>query len=188
MNDLFVYTASSDPRARPLIEELTYEYESRYGKEEDDLPEMDRYSPEVFEPPHGSFLLLLRDGVAIGGGAFMRYDEQTAELKRIWTRRTLRRQGVARKVLTELEAQCARQGYLRAYLTTGSRQPEAIGLYLGMGYRPLFDQPIAPDATADLPFVKVLAAEITAQECSVSASKGRAAADDAERARGEAQQ
>jgi GNAT superfamily N-acetyltransferase len=89
--------------------------------------EMDRYPPDLFAPPHGNFVLLLRDGIAIGGGAFMRHDERTAELKRVWTHTDLRRQGLASKVLLELEAQVRRQGYERICLTTGFRQPEAVG-------------------------------------------------------------
>ena len=42
-------------------------------------------------------------------------------------------------MLVELEAQAARQGYSRIYLTTGFRQPEAVGLYLNYGYTALFD-------------------------------------------------
>lgn len=37
------------------------------------------------------FLLLVEAGEAIAGGAFMRHDDQTAELKRIWTHSQHRR-------------------------------------------------------------------------------------------------
>ena len=37
-------------------------------------------------PPQGAFIVLLRAGAPIAMGAFKRYDGQTAELKRIWTR------------------------------------------------------------------------------------------------------
>ncbi|APG86970.1 GCN5-related N-acetyltransferase (plasmid) [Sinorhizobium americanum CCGM7] len=71
--------------------------------------EMTRYGPEAFAPPHGNFLLLLRDGVAIAGGAFLRHaDEGTAEFKRIRTQSVYRRQGLARRVLLELEQQAVR--------------------------------------------------------------------------------
>jgi hypothetical protein len=99
-------------------------------------------------------VLLLRDGVAVGGGAFMRHDERTAELKRVWTHADLRRQGLASKVLLELEAQVLRQGYERICLTTGFRQPEAVGLYLGHGYTALFDDAADPETPRKLPFEK----------------------------------
>jgi GNAT superfamily N-acetyltransferase len=156
MSDEFVYASPVDPRARPLIEDLTYEYDSRYGdffERDGAIVEMNRYAPEVFAPPHGNFLLLIRDGEAIAGGAFMRHGERTAEFKRIWTRRDLRRQGLARKLLIELEAQALRQGYARIYLTTGCRQPEAMHLYLTNGYDALFD------VNSDLELIRHLAFE-----------------------------
>lgn len=157
MSDTLIYTSSIDPRAKPLIDELIEEYDSRYGNyfnEEGAVAELNRYPPEAFAPPDGNFLLLIRDGETIGGGAFKRYDERTAEFKRIWTRRDLRRQGLARKVLVELEAQAARQGYERVYLTTGFRQPEAVGLYLTYGYSALFDTSVDPEIYKSLPFEK----------------------------------
>ncbi|TBE49886.1 GNAT family N-acetyltransferase [Rhizobium ruizarguesonis] len=157
MSDTFLYTSPLDPRAKPLIDELIHEYDSRYGNyfnAEGAAAELNRYPPEAFAPPDGNFLLLIRGGETIGGGAFKNYDERTAEFKRIWTRSDLRRQGLARKVLVELEAQAARQGYSRIYLTTGFRQPEAVGLYLNYGYTALFDTSADPEIYKSLPFEK----------------------------------
>ncbi|MBV8621814.1 MAG: GNAT family N-acetyltransferase [Curvibacter sp.] len=158
-DDVFLYTRADDPLAQPLVEALTQEYDSRYGdffREPGVPPEMQRYPAEAFLAPEGNFLLLLRQGQAVGGGAFKRHDGQTAEFKRIWTREDLRRQGLARRVLVELEAQAWRQGYRRIYLTTGCRQPEAVALYLGWGYRALYDPRIDPEIHRTLPFEKKL--------------------------------
>lgn len=160
MSDRFYYTTPLDPLAKPLIEELTFEYNSRYGSfydAEGATKEMNRYAPDVFSPPHGNFVLLLRDDIAIAGGAFMRHeDEGTTEFKRIWTHSAHRRQGLAKKVLFELEDQALRQGYARIYLTTGFRQPEAVGLYLTNGYTALFDTSADPETVRKLPFEKHL--------------------------------
>ena len=158
MADSFIYTTPLDARSQPLIEALTWEYATRYGSIFGEPPgaEMSRYPAELFAPPDGNFVLLVRDGRTIGGGAFMRYDRHTAELKRIWTHADFRRQGLARKVVEELEAQAQRQGYSRVYLTTGFRQPEAKELYLQTGYRPLFDITVDPEVHLKLPFEKEL--------------------------------
>lgn len=160
MSDRFLYTTPLDPLAKPLIEELTFEYDSRYGDfydSEGATKEMNRYTPDVFAPPHGNFVLLLRKGEAIAGGAFMRHeDDGTTEFKRVWTHSSYRRQGLARLVLLELEEQAARQGYTRVYLTTGFRQPEAVGLYLTNGYSALFDTTADPETIRKLPFEKSL--------------------------------
>ncbi|WP_349743643.1 GNAT family N-acetyltransferase [Roseateles cavernae] len=159
----FIDTSPLDPLAKPLIDELRHEYDSRYGDffRRDGISaqtELERYPAELFTPPQGgSFVLLLREGRAVAGGAFKRHaDPHTAEFKRIWTDRRLRRQGLARRVLIELESRALRQGYRRIYLTTGCRQPEAVGLYLGYGYRALFAPDADLEALRSLPFEKRL--------------------------------
>lgn len=157
----FVYTTPSDPLAQPLVQALAEEYERRYGdfyRAESAVPEMQKYPAELFAPPHGNFVLLVEAGQPIAGGAFKRLDAQTAEIKRVWTDANRRRQGLARRVLEELEAQAHRQGYAQLFLTTGCRQPEAVGLYLGAGYTPLFDPKADWEALRKLPFRKPLPA------------------------------
>ena len=159
MSDEFVYVHPVDPREKPLIEDLIIEYDSRYGDffdRDGAIVELNRYPPQAFARPRGNFLLMIRDRETIAGGAFMRYDERTAEFKRIWTRRDLRRQGLARTLLVELEAQALRQGYSRVYLTTGFRQPEAKGLYLTNGYTALFDLDADLEQLRHLAFEKLL--------------------------------
>ncbi|MET7620983.1 GNAT family N-acetyltransferase [Streptomyces sp. NPDC005408] len=150
-------TTVEDPLARPLLVELAYEYSSRYGSTFDStLTELEQYPSEEFAPPGGAFLLLLEQGRPVAGGAYRRYDTSTAELKRIWTHSAHRRRGLARRVLRALEREAANRGYSRIHLTTGPRQPEAKGLYLATGYRPLFDLSADPESIGPLPFEKHL--------------------------------
>jgi GNAT superfamily N-acetyltransferase len=148
-----------DPRAAPLFTELAAEYDARYG----DLfggaaQELTRYPAELFTAPHGAFVLLLEDGVAVAGGAFKPHpDDGTVEVKRMWTAATHRQRGLARRVLVELEALAAARGARRVFLTTGPRQPEARNLYLAAGYTPLFD-PTRPRPT-DLETLRALPVE-----------------------------
>ncbi|MFC9647370.1 MULTISPECIES: GNAT family N-acetyltransferase [unclassified Streptomyces] len=145
----------SDPLTQPMLRELGHEYSTRYGK--DAHGELARYPAEEFDPPHGILLLLLEHGEPISGGAFRRYDDTTAELKRIWTHSAHRRRGLAKRVVAELERVARVRGYGRVYLTTGPRQPEARGLYLAAGYTPLFDTAADPETIGPLPFEKYLA-------------------------------
>lgn len=158
MSDAFVYVSMTDPRALPLIEALNADYVRLYAEEygEAATGEMTRYPAERFAAPEGAFLLLLRDGATIGGGAFKSHGPDTAEFKRIWVHDEYRRQGLARKILNELEEQAARQGYRRVYLTTGFRQTPATALYLNSGYTPLFDTTADPSTIVTLPFDKAL--------------------------------
>jgi GNAT superfamily N-acetyltransferase len=148
-----------DPRVRPLLDELAVEYDTRYGNlfgREGAAEELNRYPAEEFEGPGGALLVIQENGESIAGGAFRQYDAATAELKRIWTHSAHRRRGLARLVLTELEALATRRGYTRLYLTTGPRQPEAKHLYLTTGYEPQFDVDADPETLKFLAFTKDL--------------------------------
>ncbi|WP_255768776.1 GNAT family N-acetyltransferase [Pseudarthrobacter sulfonivorans] len=153
-----------DPRVRPLLDELAVEYDTRYG---DRLgrgaaaEELNRYPASEFEGQGGALLVIQERGQSVAGGAFRRYDADTAEFKRIWTHSEHRRRGLARLVLAELEALATRRGYRRVYLTTGPRQPEAKHLYLAAGYEAQFDLEQDPELIGSLAFVKKLPAPVS---------------------------
>lgn len=144
-----------DPALQPLVEELKVEYGTRYAR--DSPNELLTEVPVTdFAAPHGAFVLLERSGVALAGGAIRRRGAGVAEVKRMWTAHHVRRQGLGRRVLEELERQALGLGYTQIYLTTGPRQPEARALYLAAGYDPLFDVDADPESIGPLPFAKVL--------------------------------
>ena len=58
------------------------------------------YPAEEFAPPNGALVIGLRDDQPVTGGAFRRFDDETAELKRIWTDSRYRRQGYAKACLS----------------------------------------------------------------------------------------
>ncbi|MFJ3957998.1 GNAT family N-acetyltransferase [Arthrobacter sp. NPDC090010] len=154
-----VHLTLDDPRVKPLLDELAVEYTARYGdffSAGGAQEELARYPASEFEAPDGALLVLQRGGETIAGGAYRRYDENTAEFKRIWTHSAHRRKGLARRVLLELERSAQERGYRRIYLTTGPRQPEAKGLYLATGYAPLFDLDADPEQLRHLAFSKDL--------------------------------
>jgi GNAT superfamily N-acetyltransferase len=155
----FLYTRADDLRAQPLVDELSREYDERYGLN-DGIPssaELSRYPAELFSPElGGAFLLVERDGEIVAGGAFKRVDDATVEVKRVWTSSAHRRQGLARTVMAELEREAAARGYRTVELTTGARQPEAVSLYRSLGYEPLYDTEGDLEAIGYLPFTKPL--------------------------------
>jgi GNAT superfamily N-acetyltransferase len=137
-----LYTSPTDPLAAPLVAELSREYDERYGLN-DGIPssvELSRYPARRFQPiDGGTFLLLVENGQAVAGGAFMRSENDSVEVKRVWTHSAHRRRGLARQVMAELEAEAERRGIRSIVLTTGARQPEAVALYLSLGYEAQFD-------------------------------------------------
>ncbi|CQD09693.1 acetyltransferase, gnat family protein [Mycobacterium europaeum] len=130
----FVSATHDDLLARPLLAELADEYAQRYGGTPNTHLSWLPVPASLLAPPDGGLLIGVLDGLPVTGGAFLRYDAETAELKRIWTDRTHRRRGYARVLLAALEAEAAARGYRRLYLITGNRQPEAEALYDATGY------------------------------------------------------
>ncbi|WP_437609817.1 GNAT family N-acetyltransferase [Erwinia sp. V71] len=152
---------------QPILTGLFVEYSALYGDyfarhREEELTEW-------YLPPHGLFIVLERDGEIIAMGAYKAFDAETAELKRIWTRSDLRRQGLALTVLEELERRALRAGYHKLFLTTGFRQAGAVRLYLAHGYQPLFDINRDPESYSQPPhdgrlrFTKTIGITATAQ-------------------------
>lgn len=131
MREQFRDVSPEDADLQPIIEGLFGEYAARYGDYFSKDAEVEL--TEWYLAPQGLFIVLERDGEIIATGAYKPFDEHTAEIKRIWTNKTLRQQGLAARVVQELERRAVLAGYSRIYLTTGFRQPEAVRLYLSQG-------------------------------------------------------
>lgn len=150
MSDTFRTVSPEDADLQPILSGLFAEYADRYG----DYFSRDAEVEETawYLAPRGLFIVLERDGEIIATGAYKRYDPRTAEIKRIWTHRALRQQGLAAQVVRELERRAWLAGYHQMYLTTGFRQPEAVQLYLRAGYQPQFDLNRDPEEYSQPPF------------------------------------
>src|SRR5437899_178420 len=73
----------------------------------------------------------------VAGGGIHRLADGVAEVKRMWTAASRRRQGLALTVLRGLEDTARELGFHTVRLETGPRQPEAVGLYETAGYHPI---------------------------------------------------
>jgi len=74
------------------------------------------------------------DDLPMGCGCFKKFDDQTIEIKRMYTRPIARGKGIASAILSELEAWALETGYTGAVLETGRKHHEAISLYHKSGY------------------------------------------------------
>ena len=91
----------------------------------------------VFEPPAGVFLVGREDGDPVACGGIARYDEATAEIRRMYVVPEARGRGLSRRVLAALEDEAKALGYSLVRLETGKLQTEAIGLYASAGFAPI---------------------------------------------------
>ncbi len=123
------------PVVQALVGEAMADLGERYGGSGDGTP----VDAIEFDPPDGAFLVAYLDGVAVGCGGWRSYLDQsdgdeTAEVKRMYTRPHARGHGVARAVLAAIEESARAQGRKRVILETGLKQSEAIRLYERAGY------------------------------------------------------
>jgi len=99
------------------------------------------------------------DGTPIGCGALRELEPGAAEVKRMYVVPAARGRGVSRLVLAGLEAEALARGWTTLRLETGSRQPEAVGLYTSAGWHPVpaFGHYVGdPDAVHSLFFARDL--------------------------------
>jgi len=99
-------------------------------------------SAESLTLPDSHFLGCFQGPKLVGCGAVKVYadDGVYGEMKRIYVLEGYRRRGISRALIAALEAHLLSRGIHIARLETGIEQPEAIGMYEGLGYvqRPKF--------------------------------------------------
>jgi GNAT superfamily N-acetyltransferase len=126
-----------DPRAGELLRLAMADLGARYGGSGDQTP----VDPAEFAPPAGAFLIarLAQRSAGCGGWRTLAADPDAAEIKRMFTVPAFRGRGVASALLAALEESARSAGKKRIVLETGDRQPEAIALYVKLGYERIPD-------------------------------------------------
>jgi GNAT superfamily N-acetyltransferase len=115
---------------------------------------------DELRPPLGLFLVARRERHLVGGVGLRSIADPAlhfAEVKRLWVRPDLRREGIALALMKEIE-NCARElGYVTLFLETGPAQPEALSLYEATSWTKIeqypdgaFSHPIAHRFKKDL--------------------------------------
>ncbi|MBP1652137.1 MAG: family N-acetyltransferase [Bacteroidetes bacterium] len=121
-------THSDDPHFQELIIALDKDLWIRYPEVQQDYEVLDKVKniPTV--------VVAYVDALPVGCACFRQFDTNTIEIKRMFVHNTHRGQGIAYAILKELETWAISEGFSRAVLETGIRQPEAIALYQKSGY------------------------------------------------------
>ncbi|HBD95818.1 MAG: GNAT family N-acetyltransferase [Spirochaetes bacterium GWF1_31_7] len=80
-------------------------------------------------------VILIYDGkLPIACGSFKKYDDECAELKRMFVRKEYRGKGLSKQILSDLEKTASDQGFLYMILESGEILKEAMTLYRKSGY------------------------------------------------------
>ena len=78
-------------------------------------------------------VILYVDGCTVSCGAFKFFENQTVEIKRMYTKTEFRGRNFARMILIELENWALEEGFSKCILETGKRQKSAVKLYQKQG-------------------------------------------------------
>jgi putative acetyltransferase len=98
---------------------------------------MDVYDQHNIIEELDTVVIAYADGEPVGCGCFKHFNEDAAEIKRMFVRKNCRGQGLSGLILTELEAWAKEKGFIVTILETGERNIEALGLYRKAGYSPM---------------------------------------------------
>lgn len=129
MNSLFLKrTDSDDPDFIALVRHLDAELAIRDGDEHAFYSQFNKLVNIK------NVVVAYRDGRAVGCGAIKPLEDGVMEVKRMFVFPEMRGQGIASKILSELEHWASELGAQACCLETGLRQPEAIALYEKNGY------------------------------------------------------
>lgn len=126
--------AREDPRRADvarLVAELDAYMGALYPAESNHLLDLERLAGEDVV-----FLVARVEGEAAGCGALLVHGHDYGEVKRVWVHPDRRGSGLARRILARLEEEALRFGLGLLRLETGTRQPEALGLFKAQGFRP----------------------------------------------------
>ena len=125
------------PASQTLVSDYVAEIKAMYPEWTPDVPP--RMSARDVEPPAGRWLVAYRDGRPIGCAGLKRLDERTGEIKRIYVAPAGRGAGVARALISKLEAAARGAGYDKVRLDTGAKQDASVALFRSSGYEPIAD-------------------------------------------------
>lgn len=79
-------------------------------------------------------LIAYKNDEPVGCGSFKRYDETTAEIKRVFVEQACRQKGIATLLIKELENQAKKKGYKKLVVETGKPLIYAQKLYHNLGF------------------------------------------------------
>ena len=75
------------------------------------------------------------DDIPVGSASFKKYDDECAEVKRVFVKEEYRNKGIANELMELLENTAREQGYRYLILESGAPLVAAMALYRKIGYK-----------------------------------------------------
>lgn len=80
-------------------------------------------------------ILALENGEVIGCGSFKKYNEECAEVKRVFVEKSFRQRGLGKVIIKELEKHAIEKGFKKFILETGKPLIGAQKMYTSLGFK-----------------------------------------------------
>lgn len=123
-----IRTTSENPDFLQLVKELDCYLAMRNGESDAFFAQFNKV--DLLQ----HVVVVYQDKQVVGCGA-MKDQEGKMELKKMFVQEKFRNQGIASKILKELESWAKEIGYNRTILETGKHMEDAVGLYQKNGYQ-----------------------------------------------------
>ncbi len=126
--------------ALAIVHAASDELQQRYGGEGDNA----HLNLDELRPPLGLFLVARHERQLVGGVGLRSISDPALhfdEVKRLWVRPDLRREGVGLVLMNEIERRARDLGCVTLFLETGPAQPEALSLYESTGWTEIEQYP-----------------------------------------------
>ena len=121
-------TDSSNQNFQRLVQQLDADLKIRDGEDHEFFAQFNKIDKINY------VIVAYEEGEAVGCGAIKKYSDQIIEIKRMYVVPHRRSQGIASRILKELEFWAKELYFTKCILETGKKQPEAIGLYIKNNY------------------------------------------------------
>lgn len=121
-------TNSENPDFKNLTQELDVTLCDLYGTKQEDFEEYNRIVDLE------TVVVAYEDETPVGCGCFKKFNDDSIEIKRMFVKTEYRGQGIASRILYELEKWGYEKKYSYSFLETGNKQLPAIAMYQNLGY------------------------------------------------------
>jgi putative acetyltransferase len=125
----FIRTDSDNKFFQALVRELDADLKIRDGEDHSFYSQFNKIDKIKF------VIVAFDNEMPVGCGAIKELSKDAMEVKRMYVPPVRRGQGIAGKILKELENWANELNYTKCLLETGKKQPEAIALYKKNGYQ-----------------------------------------------------
>ena len=125
---------------------LDEDLERRVGK----VVNREQYKPYNLLDDINEAIVVYRDGQPVGGGAIRRYDDETAELKRVFVHPGAQGAGIGTELVSRLIDWARKLGYKKMLLETGELLAESCHVYRKLGFEKIENYPPYENMSASL--------------------------------------